>query len=86
MKIDKKFVKVKSSVKPPGDQIAAELNFNIHILNICRSAVNQLNALVRPRKFLSFEEKRVQINSYFYSNFNYSRLTFVFSHVKSLKR
>ena len=83
--MDKKFVKVKSSVKPLGDQIAAELNFNLHNLNICRSAVNQLNALVRPRKFLGFEEKKALINSYFYSNFNCCPLTFVFSHVKSLK-
>ena len=43
IKIDKKVLKVKSSVKPLGDQIAAKLNFNLHIVNICRSAANQLN-------------------------------------------
>ena len=31
-KIGKKVVKVKTSVKPLGDQIAAELNFNLHIV------------------------------------------------------
>ena len=50
-KIDNKAVKVKSSVKLLGFQIDAELNFNLHILNICRSAANQLNALIRLRKF-----------------------------------
>ena len=43
IKIDKKVLKVKSSVKPLGGQIAAKLNFNLHIVNICRSAANQLN-------------------------------------------
>ena len=43
IKIDKKVLKVKSSVKSLGDQIAAKLNFNLHIVNICRSAANQLS-------------------------------------------
>ena len=51
IKIDNKAVKVKSSVKLLGFQIDAELNFNLHVLNICRSAANQLNALIRLRKF-----------------------------------
>ena len=57
IKIDNKAVKVKSSVKLLGVQIDAELNFNLHIANIFRSAANQLNALIRLRKFLGFEEK-----------------------------
>ena len=86
IKIDNKAVKVKSSVKLLGVQIDAELNFNLHIANICRSAVNQLNALIRLRKFFGFEEKTVLINSYFYSNFNYCPLVWMFSHAKSLKK
>ena len=57
IKIDKKIVKVRSSVKLLVFQIDAELNFNLHIANICRSAANQLNALIRLGKFLGFEEK-----------------------------
>ena len=53
--IDKNAVKVKSSVKLLGIQIEAGLNFNLHIANICRSAANQLSALIRLRKFLGFE-------------------------------
>ena len=45
IKIDKKTVKVKSSVKVVGVQIDVELNFNLHIANICKSAANKLNAL-----------------------------------------
>ena len=42
IKIVKKAVKVRSSVKLLGVQIDAELNFNLHNANICRSATNQL--------------------------------------------
>ena len=65
IKIDKKAVKVKSSVKFLGVQIDADIG------NICRSAANQLNTLIRLRKFLGFEEKKILIDSYFYSNFDY---------------
>ena len=54
---------IKLSVKFLGVQLEAELNFNLHIVNICRSAGNQLNALTRLRKFLGSEEKNVVINS-----------------------
>ena len=86
IKIGKNVVKVKSSVKLLGVQIDSELNFNLHIANICRSAANQLNALIRLKNFLGFQEKKVLINSYFYSNFNYCPLVWMFSHAKSLKK
>ena len=65
-KIDNKAVKLKSSVKLLVVQIDAELNFNLHIANICRSAANQLNALIRLRKFLDFEEKKVLIKLFLF--------------------
>ena len=60
-KIKKKTIKL--SVKFLGVQLEAEPNFNLHIVNIWRSAGNQLNALTRLRKFLGSEEKNVVINS-----------------------
>ena len=86
IKIGKNVVKVKSSVKLLGVQIDSELNFNLHIANICRSAANQLNAPIRLKNFLGFQEKKVLINSYFYSNFNYCPPVWMFSHAKSLKK
>ena len=62
IKIDNKAVTFKSSLKLLNVQIAAELNFNLHIVNICRSAADQLNALNRHRMFLDFEKKKVLIN------------------------
>ena len=73
-KIGKNDVKVKSSVKLPGVQTDSELNLTLHIANICRSAANQLNALIMLKTSLGFQEKKVLINSYCYSNFNYCPL------------
>ena len=63
-----------------------KLNFNLHISNICRSAANQLNALIRLKSYLSFNAKRVLINSYIISNFNFCPLVWVFSTAKSLNK
>ena len=45
--IGDKVIEASSSVKLLGVQIEDKLNFNLHITNICRSAANQLNALIR---------------------------------------
>ena len=46
-KIGDKVIEASPSVKLFGFQIDDKLNFNLHITNICRSAANQLNALMR---------------------------------------
>ena len=45
-----------------------------------------LNALTSLKSFLAFEEKKTLINSYFYSNFNYCPLVWMFSSAKSLNK
>ena len=75
-----------SSVKLLGIQIDNQLNFNLHISNICRTAANQMNALTRLKRFLGFKEKRILINSYFMVNFNYSPLVWMFSSASLLKK
>ena len=45
-----------------------------------------LNALIRLKQFLSFEAKKVLFKSYFYSNFNYCPLIWMFSSAKSLNK
>ena len=72
--VDNQQIKVVSSVKHLGLQLDDKLNFNLHISNICKSAANQLNALIRLKKFMNFEEKKILINSYFMANFNYCPL------------
>ena len=57
-------VEVASSVKLLGIHINDQLNFNLHISNICKSASKQLKALVRLKCFLGFEERKLLINSF----------------------
>ena len=75
-----------SSVELLGIQIDDMLNFNLDITNICRSTENQLNALIRLKRFLGFKEKRILMNSYFMANFNYCPLVWIFSSASSLKK
>ena len=41
-----------------GLQLDDKLNFNLHIGNIFYSAANQLNALIRSKTFMNFEERK----------------------------
>ena len=86
MKLGDKIIKASPSVNLLGVQIDDQLNFSLHVSNICRSAANQLNALIRLKRFLTFEVKKTLINSYFYSNFNYCLLVWMFSSAKSLNK
>ena len=69
--IDNQTIKSVPSVELLGIHLDDKLNINLHISNICRSAANQLNALMRLKSYLSFNAKRVLINSYIIFNFNY---------------
>ena len=75
-----------STVGLLGVQVDDKLNFSLHISYLCKSAANQLSALIKLNKFLCFEGKRVSINSYFMSNFNYCLLVWMFSNVTYLKK
>ena len=67
-------------------EIDNKLNFNNHINTICRSAANQLNALIRLRHFLETKERKALIQSFVLSNFNYCPLVWTLSSVKSLNK
>ena len=45
-----------------GVHIDDKLNFNEHINKMCKSAGNQLNALIRLKSFLGLKEKEVLVN------------------------
>ena len=47
------------------------------------SASNQLNDFIRLKSYLSFNAKRVLINSYIISNFNHCPLVLIFAAAKS---
>ena len=58
LKIGDKIIKASSSVKLLGVQIDDQLNLNLHVSNICRSAANQVNALIRLNVFLLLTKRR----------------------------
>ena len=64
----------------------SKLNFNNHINTIYRTSANQLNALIRLRRFLGIEERKALIQSFVLSNFIYGLLVWILSSVKSLNK
>ena len=86
MNIRDKKIESLSAVKLLGIEINNKLNFNNHINTICRSAANQLNALISLRRSLGTEERRALIQSFVLSNFSYCPLMWVLSSVKSLNK
>ena len=77
--INQKEIKAVAKVKLLGIEIDGKLNFNHHINNICKSASNQLNALIRLKHLLGFKEIKVLVNTFVISNFNYCSLVWTFS-------
>ena len=84
--VDNQAIKSVPSVELLGIYLDDKLNFNLHISNISRSASNQLNALIKLKSYSSFNVKRVLINSYMISNFNFFPQVWIFSTAKSLNK
>ena len=61
--IDQKEIKAVSKVKLLGIEIDDKVNFNHHINNIYKFVSNQLNALIRVKHLLGFEERKVLVNT-----------------------
>ena len=86
MSIDNEIVKALNTVKLLVVCIDQKLNFNEHIGNICESAGNQLESLQKLKHFLTFDQKKLLVNSYVFSNFNYCALVGNFCHSKCLNK
>ena len=84
--IDADIVSIERSVKLLGIHIGNRLNFNLYINNICKSTSNQLNSVVRLKKFLSFEQKKILVTSFILFNFDYCPLVWFISSAKSLRK
>ena len=84
--IQGKMVKSEETVKLLGIQLDYKLNFEQHISELCRKAASQLNVLKRLKKFIGFNEKKILVQSFVYSNFDYCPLVWYFSSAKSLQK
>ena len=74
------------SIKFLGINIDNKLKFNEHINSLCKHASQQLNSLYRLNKYLTFESKKVLVNSFICSNFNYCPLVWHITSADSIKK
>ena len=84
--INHKKIKAVAKVKLLGIEIDNKLSFNHHTKNTCKSASNQLNTLIRLKHLLGFKERKVLINTFVMSNFNYHSLVWNFSSAQLLNK
>ena len=61
-----------------GITIGNQLNFNEHIINICKKCNQKLHALAGISKYLSKDKLRMIMNTYIKSQFNYCPLIWMF--------
>ena len=64
IQISNEDIQIVQSAKLLRIAIDDSLNFNEHISSICKSAANQLNALVRLKTFLGSNERKMLVNSF----------------------
>ena len=84
--LDNQAIKSFPSADLLGINLDDNLNFNLHVTNIFRSAANQLNALIKLKSYLSFDAKTILISSYITANFDQCSLMSIFSTTKSLNK
>ena len=86
LKISNREINSENSVKLLGIEIDNKLNFDNHVSSLCKKAASQLNALSRFQKYLGINEKKIIINSFVYSHFNYCPLVWHFCSSKSVRK
>ena len=67
-------IEVVSSVDILGIAIDNKFNFNLKIERIYKSALDQLQLLMKLKQFYQYEGRKILINSFVLSNFNYCSL------------
>ena len=84
--INGKIIKSEETAKLLGVTLDYRLDFDPHISNLCKKAATQLNVLKRLKTFIGFQEKKILVQSFVYSNFDYCPLVWYFSSSKSLQK
>ena len=62
------------------------VDFNPHLSNLCKKAATQLNVLKRLNTFIGFQEKKILVQRFVYSNFSYCPLVWYFSSSRTLQK
>ena len=84
--IDGSEISSENSVTLLGLEIDSKLNFDKHISKLCNKCAGILNALCRIKRFLAFNERKILVNSFIYSNFNYCPLVWHFCKKESTNK
>ena len=61
-----------------GIKVDHELNFNEHVSSLCKKASQKLNALSRIASFMTFDQRRLILNSFIPSHFSYCLIVWMF--------
>jgi len=77
---------LEETIKLPRIHPEYKINFGKCISEIFRKAASQLNVLQRLEKFVAFNEKKILILCFIYSNFDYFPLVWYFSSASSLQK
>ena len=60
-----------------GVKLDSKLNFNSKIQGLCRKAGQKLNAISRITSYFDFNKRRLLVNAFFFSQFNYCQLVWM---------
>ena len=55
-----------------------KLTFNSHVSDLCKNASRNINALARVAPYMSISKRRILMNAFFKSQFNYCPLVWMF--------
>ena len=69
---------LENSVTLLGIEIDNKLNFKKHVTTLYQKADRQLNAMSRILKYIGFQEMKMLLDSFIFSNFNYCSLVWHF--------
>ena len=75
--IENQIIKNSKFEKLLGIKLDSKLNFNSHIHDICQKAGQKLNAISKITPYMGFAKRRLIVNAFFYSQFNYCQLVWM---------
>ena len=86
LKVGDEFISNTSSEKLLGIKIDQEFNFNEHVTSLCKKASQKLNALSRIAFAMTFDQRRLIVNSFINSQFSYCPIIWMFHNRKLNQR
>ena len=79
-------ISAKKEVDLLGITIDNKLTFETHISSLCCKAAGQLNALKRLSYYIPVETRKILVEAFIFSNFNYCPLVWYFSTAKQINK